>query len=176
MHLEHHLSRRLAPTAAVAGLLVGLVACAGTLDDAAEFSTAFAAGDAGADSASPGDTGGAFACGDVPTTILQATCGVVGCHYAASPAEGLDLASPGVASRLIDVPGTEDPALGLLLIDSVHAQQSIVLTKLRTSTVPYGAQMPLGGTPLTDNQVSCVAAWIASVVATADAGPDSASD
>jgi hypothetical protein len=175
MSIDPHPSRRLVPTTALTGLLVGLAACAGTLGDAAEFSTAFPADDSGADTASPGEAG-AVACGDVPTTILQATCGVVGCHNPASPAEGLDLGSPGVASRLFNVPGTEDPALGLRLIDSLHPQQSIILTKLRTSTVPYGAQMPLGGTPLTDNQVSCVAAWIASVVATADAGPDSASD
>jgi hypothetical protein len=175
MFVDSHPSRRLVPTTALTGLLVGLAACAGTLGDAGEFSTAFPPDDSGTDAASPPEAG-AVACGDVPTTILQATCGAVGCHNPTSPAEGLDLASPGVASRLVNVPGTEDPALGLRLIDSVHPQQSIILTKLRTSTVPYGAQMPLEGTPLTDNQVSCVAAWIASVVATVDAGPDSASD
>ena len=175
MYIDYRPKRRLVPTAALAGLLSVLGACAGTLGDAAEFSTAYAAGDSGADTDPPGETG-ALACGDVPTAILQATCGVVGCHSPTSPAEGLDLASPGVASRLVNVPGTEDPALGLRLIDSVRPQQSIILTKLRASTAPYGAQMPLGGTALTDNQVSCVAAWIASVVTTADAGPDSASD
>ena len=174
MRLARHLSHGLRPARAVVFLL-GLAGCPGTLDDPAEFSTAFTADDAGA-GAPPQSEAGAVDCGDVPTTVLRGTCGVVGCHNPASPAEGLDLASPGVVSRLLDVPGVEAPALGLFLIDPVHPSQSIVLTKLRTSTVPYGAQMPLGGTPLTDPQVSCVAAWIASVAATADAGPDSASD
>ncbi len=157
--------------ASLAGLAPGLWGCPGTLADPAEFADVGGAqlgSDAGAEGGSEGE-GGAPACvaADVPTTILQQTCGVAGCHGTTDPEEGLDLASPGVASRLINIPAMEMPALDL--IDSMDSQTSVILTKLQASTVPYGSQMPLGEPPLTPQQVACVAAWIESVIA--DAGP-----
>jgi hypothetical protein len=169
--------------AAVTATMGSLHGCAGSLDDPGAFETGSPTSDAstgsgGADTGAGGaDSGGATpACAAmVPTTILQQTCGLVGCHNPASPAEGLDLYSPGVASRLIGVPEGEEPALGLLLIDPANPQNSVILTKLQASTVPFGEPMPLGETPLSSQQIACVAAWIDSVVSSADAGQESSS-
>jgi hypothetical protein len=149
------------------GVVATLGGCAGSLNDAAEF-------DADSRSSVDGGEGTPACAADVPTTIFQRTCGVSGCHTAAFPAQGLDLASPGVASRLVDVPETEVPALGLLLVDSAKPQSSVILTKLQTATVPYGAVMPFGGTPLSPQEVACVAAWIDGAIA--DGGSAGATD
>ena len=161
MHFE-----LVARTVALVGIVGGLAGCPGSLNDPAEF----ASGSPGSDSSTESGGGTPACAADVPTMILSPTCGVVGCHNPASPAEGLDLESPGVASRLLDVPEAEMPSLGLLLIDSMDPGSSVILTKLQANTVPYGSQMPFGGTPLSPQQVACVAAWIDSVTASADAG------
>ena len=83
--------------------------------------------------------------------------------------------SPDVASRLVDVPETEMPSLGLYLVDSADPANSVILTKVQASTVPYGAQMPSGRAPLSAQQVACLAAWINSVVADAGTGSSSSS-
>ena len=150
------------------GVLASLAGCAGSLSNPAEF-------DSGASSSAPEGGGDTPACAaEVPTTVFQKTCGTSGCHTAASPAEGLDLVSPGVASRLVGVRETEMPALGLFLIDPTEPQSSVILTKLQAATVPYGAVMPFGGTPLSPQEVACVAAWIDTAIA--DGGPAGAPD
>lgn len=160
-------------TAAATAVSGGLAACAGSLNDPAEFGSGSSTMDSSSNGGSSSADAGLLACAvDVPTAIFKQTCGVVSCHNPASPAEGLDLESPNVASRLVDVPENEDPSLGLFLIDSANPPQSVILTKLQAATVPYGSQMPFGGTPLTSQQVACVGAWINSVIAAADAGPD----
>jgi hypothetical protein len=60
------------------------------------------------------------------------------------------------------------------LISSTAPESSAVLTKL-SATPPFGSQMPFGETPLSAQQIGCVAAWIDSVIADAGAAvtPDS---
>jgi len=153
------------------GIIASLAGCAGSLNDPAEFES-----DSGSSAAEDAGGGGATpACAlDVPTTIFQPTCGAAGCHSGAAPQEMLDLASPGVASRLVNVPEMEVPALGLLLVNSAKPQSSVILTKLQESTLPYGALMPFGGTALSAQQVACVAAWIETAIA--DGGPAGAAE
>lgn len=169
----HRLSRLVALVWLSPGLCSsGLWGCAGTLADPEDFQSL--AGDGGLEAgpqvgpgtASEAGAEGGTGCPDVPTTIFQQTCGASGCHGPPSPQEGLDLASPGVASRLINVPSAEMPALDL--INSMAPEKSAVLTKL-SAPPPFGSQMPFGEPPLSAQQIGCVSAWIDSVIA--DAGP-----
>jgi hypothetical protein len=87
--------------------------------------------------------------------------------------EMLDLASPGVASRLINVPSLEDSSFDL--VSATDPQNSFILIKLTQLMPPGGgARMPYGQLPLSALQVNCVQAWIDSVIP-ADAGVSSAS-
>lgn len=131
--------------ALVASALLGAAAalaagCPGTLDDKSRFVTE----DAGA-------------CGDVPTTIFEPTCARASCHSAVNPAQGLDLASPDVAARVVGQPATE--CVGTLA-DPLAPEASILYLKL-TPSPPCGARMPFNGTPLSDAQIACVKDWIA---------------
>jgi hypothetical protein len=119
-----------------------------------------AANDAGTPVVAVGDAGGDDAgvvtpCPDVPTMFVE-TCGVAGCHDATTKAEALDLASPGVASRLVGVAAAEGAGL---LIDPTTPARSVVYTKLLANP-PFGARMPTG-TPLDDATIQCVLAWVA---------------
>jgi hypothetical protein len=156
---------RLARLALLPLLLAG-VACPGTLSDLAAFESA------GSDAGVTADAGSAPACPDVPTVFMQ-SCGVAGCHDATTKAEALDLASPGVAARLVGVLAVEGNGL---LIDPASPPASVVYTKL-TATPPFGGRMPTG-TPLDDATIQCVLSWATSEASQTfeDAGSPSGDD
>ncbi len=97
------------------------------------------------------------ACPDIPL-FFAATCTASRCHNASDEAQGLDLRSPGVTSRLVSVMATEGPGL---LVDPSAPGASILYLKL-TASPPFGAQMPLGDKPLPDATTACVLDWIES--------------
>src|SRR5579863_650410 len=132
--------------------------CAGTLDDPAAF-TDEATDASGLDAS-------AIPCPDVPTMFVQ-TCGTSGCHDATSKAEGLDLWSPRVASRLVGVPAAEGVGL---LIDPSTPSKSVVYTKL-LPTPPFGARMPTGSS-LDDAAIQCVLAWVTTEASSTSPGGD----
>jgi hypothetical protein len=137
-----------------AGTLLAALAwagCAGTLTDPAAFMDE--SGDSGAANVGV-DAPATAACPDVPTTFVQ-SCGTSSCHDATTKAEGLDLWSPGVASRLVGVAASEGVGL---LIDPSTPSKSVVYTKLLPAP-PFGARMPTGG-KLDDATIQCVLAWV----------------
>ncbi|MDP9034446.1 MAG: hypothetical protein M3O50_06535 [Myxococcota bacterium] len=129
-------------------------ACAGTLDNPAAFTTAL-------------EGGGNDTCGDVPASLLAPTCGVSGCHSPPTNQSGLDLASPGVGSRLVNHQAMAGQGM---LIDSQNPDQSTILLKVQANP-PFGATMPLGKPPLTSAELQCLHRWVvAEVVAQGGAG------
>ena len=116
-------------------------------------------------------------CPDVGTVTLPQSCALGGCHDAKTKAQGLDLASPGLASRLVGVMGTEGQGL---LIDPVTPNDSVMYTKLLASP-PFGARMPTA-TALDAATIQCVLTWITTEAASGpspsmtDAGASPISD
>jgi hypothetical protein len=157
-------------------LAAATAGCPTSLDDPGRF-----VGDGGGSSGIDGGDGQdgllgeGGACPGIPQ-FFAATCTGGGCHNASDQAQGLDLQSPDVPSRLVNVMATEGPGL---LIDPSASGASILYRKL-TSSPPFGAQMPLGQKPLPDAMTACVLDWIESgEMASADpvdAGAGSASD
>jgi hypothetical protein len=136
--------------------------CAGHLDHPERFRT----------------DGGGTMCADIPTTLFAPTCARAGCHAAAQPAAGLDLASPDPASRMIGRQAAGGPGL---LIDPAMPDNSVILLKV-SSSPPFGSRMPLAGTPLDAPTVSCLHDWVVAQVTSSgsdmatpsDGGADSA--
>ncbi len=154
------LAARPVVTAGALALLLSTAACPGTLPDAAAF---LDPGDAGGAVITPSDaaavaTEAAAACPDVPTLLAQ-TCGAVGCHDSTTRAEGLDLASADVASRLVGVPASEGAGL---LIDPASPAKSVIYTKLLASP-PFGARMPTV-MALDQATILCVLEWVTAEV------------
>ena len=96
-------------------------------------------------------------CGDVVTRIFVVQCGDGGCHGELSPQQGLDLVSPGVASRVVGVAAKGCTAT---LADPSNPQSSFLYQKLAPKP-PCGSQMPLARTPLSTADAACLLDWIA---------------
>ncbi len=106
---------------------------------------------------------------DPPSQLFIKTCGSSACHDARDPEAGLDLVSPGVASRLIDRPAScadtnpEDPeacvCVGRLLVDSAYPAQSYLLEKVSHDAPECDERMPVAG-KLREGEMECVRRWI----------------
>jgi hypothetical protein len=122
-----------------------LLACPGTLPDKERFLT--------------GTGGGGGACPDVPNEILGSRCSGNGCHSGSSPAAGLDLVSGDWGPRLVDKPAQNCSGV---LADPTDPAGSVLVVVLGPDPA-CGERMPKGGTPLTDAEIACVEAWIATL-------------
>ena len=158
--------------------LLGLAGCPANLEDPERFAPSAAVagsnGSAGGGAVVPGL--------NVDTTCLQeafsASCATAGCHKSgANAAAGLDLESPGVNRRLIDVvaPHTSAfPSTGCVsnqkLIDSSNAAASWLLIKI-TAADPNscGVTMPVGA-PLSAVHLACIKKYADDVAAAATSG------
>ncbi len=149
--------------------LLSLAGCPGTLEDKERFLAAANAGAAGK-SGSAGSTGvagstpaeagrdaGTGPCADAFERIIVPSCGDSGCHGTIATQQDLDLVSPGVAARVVGVPGTACP---VTLADPQNPEASLIYQKL-IAPPPCGAQMPLARPALSSDDVACVRAWIA---------------
>src|SRR5690349_4830731 len=97
---------------------------------------------------------------DVPK-LFEDKCSGASCHNnGESSASGLDLTSPGVEDRVSGAPGTG--CMGLLA-DPSNPEASILYTKL-TDAPTCGSRMPLGGMPLTDDEMNCMRDWISGLL------------
>jgi len=89
---------------------------------------------------------------------LQASCDGANCHGAGSGL-GNFAESEEDAKSFIGVEGTVTCGGKGPLIDPDNPSASILVQKV-TPTKPCGAQMPLTGDKLTDDQISCLQEWI----------------
>lgn len=107
---------------------------------------------------------------DVPALFLE-KCGSSICHggQSSAPAAMLDLTSPGIAERLVNVPAEE--CEGLVRIDPHDPDNSFLLGKIIEPPAGCGDRMPLVGL-LSPNEIACVRAWIHGIAAqsTGDGG------
>jgi hypothetical protein len=98
-------------------------------------------------------------------------CTNSGCHDAAAAGAGLDLASPGVAARLLD----KNPTAGQGAIPSqctnigkpylksgTNPATGLLLDKI-SRTPGCGSPMPFGYAALSAAQISCIQTWATSV-------------
>lgn len=97
------------------------------------------------------------ACPDIVQQLFVMRCAGSICHEGAEPAAGLDLISPNVESRLVDVEGRDCPGL---LVDPVLPETSLLYQKL-LPLPDCGSPMPIGKPALTGFELECVREWIA---------------
>jgi hypothetical protein len=153
-------------------LATALYACAGKLDKPERFASIVKkltadAGKAGAGGKSSGSGGGAAGMSSdagkaaPPACVLQVfkmTCGLAACHAKGTPQ--VDLASAGVADRLIDQKSASVACKDRVLVSS-SGMSSLLVDKL-TDPPPCGAKMPLTGT-LSATDMKCLTSWVQSV-------------
>jgi hypothetical protein len=100
--------------------------------------------------------------------VLTVSCSAFGCHSANTPAANLDLESPGVQARLINVPATHMHILdgsqanckpGELLVDVATPEAGVMLTKV-IGTQSCGGIMPIVPRTMTTDEIACYRQWI----------------
>jgi hypothetical protein len=109
-----------------------------------------------------GGAGGGATCPDVPTEILAMKCAGSSCHSGNTPAQGLDLVSADVASRVVGKTATECKGP---LADPADPEGSVIYVKIAPAAT-CGSRMPLGA-PLSDSEIACVKSWIAGLTPSA---------
>jgi hypothetical protein len=97
----------------------------------------------------------------VPTAVFAASCEGNACHNSKDKEYALDLQSPGVVSRLLNVPSLEVPRLKL--IDPNVPAQSFILLKVALAMPPAGMQMPQMGAKLSAAETQCFQQWVETV-------------
>lgn len=93
-------------------------------------------------------------------TIFAESCGTMGCHDASSQAQaGLDLVSPDVASRVVDVNATGIGCGDEILVVAGDPDSSYLLQKVLNTVGICGLPMPVVGA-LTPTEVETIRQWI----------------
>ena len=158
-----------------------LVGCTGFIDGGDSGKSAVGPGGSGAAAGTPDGTSGTAgttgtpgapgtpgaAC-DIQAVMAKPENGCVNslCHGAQYQG-GLDLASPGVETRLVDVHSTTEACGGEPLIDSQNPENSLLLRLIdpaRFAAAPCGVMMPFGTkTGVSAEDLSCFESWVTSL-------------
>ena len=93
-------------------------------------------------------------------TILAESCGTTGCHDDTSQAQaGLDLLSPNVESRVVDVNSTVAACASRILVVAGDPDSSYLMDKVLNVPGICGLQMPFIGT-LPADEIEVLRPWI----------------
>jgi hypothetical protein len=150
-------SRRVAIFGAVFLTLATLAGCAGEIDPSL----------IPVPSGSGGGGGGTVMACDAPQMVFKASCALPGCHAANTPVgAGLDLASAGVAARLLGQGPSTNTAAGAActsagkpyLVAGSNPATGLLMDKMETTKTTCGSTMSALG-QLTPTQLSCLSAW-----------------
>ena len=93
--------------------------------------------------------------------ILTASCALSGCHAGVSPQEGMNLSAGLMHSNTVNVPSNQS---SLDRIEPGLPNQSYLVHKIQGTQGTVGgsgAQMPFGGSPLSQANIDIIRAWIA---------------
>ena len=103
---------------------------------------------------------------EITTTLARNGCTQSGCH-GRSYQGNLDLASVGLAERLVNVRSRTTSCAGELLIDPAEPANSLILKA--TNPDAHGGsvctdRMPLERDPMSPDDLACLASWVSEVV------------
>jgi hypothetical protein len=90
--------------------------------------------------------------------IFNSNCAI--CHQGSTPPGGLDLETGLVYNNLVNVKSTESP---LMRVAPGSPDKSYIINKLQgtqSQAGGSGAQMPFGGSPLSQTQINLIQQWI----------------
>lgn len=91
--------------------------------------------------------------------LFQGSCGGAGCHGATDPAADLDLVSPNVESRLVNVSSIAVGCEDRELVMPGDAEASYLLAKVDGDVDICGSRMPFGRT-LDPRDIDCIRLWV----------------
>jgi hypothetical protein len=94
---------------------------------------------------------------EIQENVFTPNCATSGCHLGAGAPQGLILDEANSYGLLVDVASMEDPSI--LRVEPGDPDNSYLIQKLE-GTATVGDQMPLGGTPLSQDTIDIIRQWI----------------
>ena len=150
--MPHASSPRLLP-AALAVLALSLAGCPGTLEDKSRFTAG-------------GSSGGTCADPSTVPQLFKEKCGTSACHGGGgdTPSGGLELVASGLEKRVVSAEPSGSACKGedTPVADPSDPEGSLLYMKV-AQVKTCGSPMPLGGDPLSADEVACIRDWIASL-------------
>jgi hypothetical protein len=116
------------------------------------------AGVAGSEGGGAGGGGPALGCNGFE--VLQQHCANANCHGQANAPFGGFASSPDAARDYIDVESNAACANQGAIVNTDDPAASLLVTKV-TGEADCGSPMPIGGEPLSDDEIACLEDWIA---------------
>ena len=105
-------------------------------------------------------------------TILAESCGTTNCHDASAQAQaGLDLVSPNVESRVVEVNAVGAGCESTILVVAGDPDGSYLMDKILVTPGICGLQMPLVGS-LSANEIEVLQQWIIDLGGSGGGTPD----
>ena len=103
-------------------------------------------------------------------TVFEVSCATLGCHNDVTPASGLDLLSPGVDSRVVDVNAMGIGCQSRILVVAGDPNSSYLLDKVLGTIGICDSQMPPLSLP--DSDVEVIRQWIIDLGGSGGGTPD----
>lgn len=98
--------------------------------------------------------------GDVQP-IFTSTCALSGCHAGSNPEEGQNLSAGQTFANVVNVPSRQLPGMNRVTPGRPDSSYLVLkLTGMHLDAGGSGGQMPLGGTPLSMDQLGTIGRWI----------------
>ena len=105
------------------------------------------------------DSSSAATLGNIQSRIFDTNCALSGCHAGANPQLGMSLEDGLAFGSIVNVQSQE--VSGMMRVNPGNPEQSYLLKKVRGDADIVAAQMPLGRSALSDEDVELIRQWIA---------------
>jgi hypothetical protein len=159
------------------GSLLAIAGCPANLEDPERFNVAGTTGGASAGGSAAAAGAGTGVNLTNVTALFSSTCATsVACHVAGANVTGLDLMSPNLEQRLVNVPamhqlaGVTDCPM-VKLVDTTNPMKSWILSKVTPGAFgDCGALMPFGGAQLSAMDLGTITTFVQEEAAAANGG------
>lgn len=94
----------------------------------------------------------------IQENIFDTNCALSGCHAGANPQQGMNLSAGESFGSMVGVPSQERPSL--LRVNPGNPDDSYLVHKIEGRSGIVGERMPLGRSPLSNDQINLIRTWI----------------
>jgi len=111
-----------------------------------------------ADPVGPGEPGIQPTLSSIQENIFSTSCALSGCHAGPNPQQGMNLSAGQARENIVNVRSNERPSL--FRVEPGAPDSSYLVHKIEGRSSIVGEQMPLGGEPLSQEEVNAIRTWI----------------
>lgn len=95
----------------------------------------------------------------IQSNVLTNSCALSGCHTGPDPQQGMNLSAGQTHDNVVNVPSNERPELDR--VEPGNPDASYLVHKIEGRAGIVGQRMPLGRSPLSQQEIDAIRQWIA---------------